>query len=333
MIKKITFILILIILPFFLFLLIELGLRWGGYGYNLSLFIPSRQHKGYYEINPVVTKRFFSLNNPTSPGNDLFLMQKPANAYRVFVMGSSTTRGFPYEMNVSFSRVLYYRLKELFPNRYIEVVNVAMAAINSYALADYIDEILRQQPDAILIYAGHNEYYGAMGIGSAEWGGNVRWIKKMHLTLVHLRTYQLLQHVMLHLMSGKQKNSTATLMQRMVRQKDIPYGSPEYYKGIEQFKLNMDEVLAKAKKHNVPVIISELVSNVRSLPPFKSVVYQQYPLASAVFAEAQKHEEMGDYAKAKQLYYQAKDLDVVRFRAPESINDMIHELAQKWGIP
>ncbi|HOK51512.1 MAG TPA: GDSL-type esterase/lipase family protein [Bacteroidales bacterium] len=333
MLKKITFTLILILVPFVFLLLIELGLRWGGYGYDLSLFVPSKQYKGYYEVNPAVTKRFFTHNNPTSPGNDLFLMQKPANAYRIFVMGSSTTRGFPYDMNVSFSRVLYYRLKDLFPNRQIEVVNVAMAAINSYALADYIDEILRQQPDAILIYAGHNEYYGAMGISSFEWGGNIRWIKKTHLALVHLRTYQLLQQAILGIMLGKQKPTTATLMQRMAHQKSIPYGSQQYYSGIKQFRQNIDEVLAKAKKQNVPVIISELVSNVRSLPPFQSEAYQNYPLASAVYREAQLAEQNGDYNKAKQLYYQAKDLDVIRFRAPEDINTAIHELAQKWKVP
>ena len=25
-----------------------------------------------------------------------------------------------------------------------------------------------QEPDAVLIYAGHNEYYGALGVGSTE---------------------------------------------------------------------------------------------------------------------------------------------------------------------
>ena len=333
MIKRISFTVILVLLPLILFLLIELGLRWSGYGNNLSLFVPSQGHKGYYEVNPLVTKRFFSQNNPTSPGNDLFLIHKPENAYRIFVLGSSTTRGFPYDMNVSFSRILYYRLKELFPNRPVEVVNVAMAAINSYALADYIDEILRQQPDAILIYAGHNEYYGAMGVASAEWGGNVRWVKKLHLTLIHLRTYQLMQKVVLGIMSGKQKPTTATLMQRMAKQKTIAYGSPEYQQGIEQFRQNMDEVLSKAKKHKVPVIISELVSNVRSLAPFQSMAYLNYPLADAIFKEARATEEKGDYANARQLYYQAKNLDVIRFRAPEDINKVIHDLGRKWNVP
>ncbi|MCX7986085.1 MAG: hypothetical protein N2662_04015 [Bacteroidales bacterium] len=331
--KKILFTIILFCIPLLLFLIIEFGLRLAGYGYNLSLFTPSTQNKGYYQINPLVTKRFFTQNNPTSPSNDIFLIEKPENTYRIFVMGSSTTRGFPYEMNVSFSRILYYRLKDLFPDRNIEVVNVAMAAINSYALADYIDEILEQKPDAILIYAGHNEYYGAMGVASAEWGGNIRWIKKIHLSLIHLRTYQLIQQGILSLLSGKKQPTTATLMQRMAKQKSIPYKSEAYQEGIEQFTLNMDEILAKAKKNNIPVIISELVSNVRTLPPFQSEKYQSYPLADSVFVQAQMAESNGDYTKARQLYYRAKDLDVIRFRAPEDINVAIHKLGEKWDVP
>jgi hypothetical protein len=112
-------------------------------------------------------------------------------------MGCSTTRGFPYEMGITFTRILNYRLQDVFPHKRIEVVNLAMAAVNSYTQADFIDEILEKKPDAILIYTGHNEYYGALGIGSIENGGNDRWLKRAHLKLVRLRTYQLIRNSLL----------------------------------------------------------------------------------------------------------------------------------------
>jgi hypothetical protein len=40
--------------------------------------------------------------------------------------------------------------------------------VNSYTFYDKIDEILKEDPDAILIYAGHNEFYGELGIGSSK---------------------------------------------------------------------------------------------------------------------------------------------------------------------
>ena len=42
-----------------------------------------------------------------------------------------------------------------------------MAAVTSYVLLDFADEIIAQQPDAVVIYTGHNEYLGIGGVGSS----------------------------------------------------------------------------------------------------------------------------------------------------------------------
>jgi hypothetical protein len=52
-------------------------------------------------------------------------------------------------------------------------VNLAMPAINSFSLLDMTPEALAQKPDALIIYCGHNEFYGALGAGSTESLG--RW--------------------------------------------------------------------------------------------------------------------------------------------------------------
>ncbi len=329
--KKIIFTIILILIPILFLVIIEFALRIIGYGQNLSLFLPSKNLKDYYKININVGRRFFTKNDPTQPGNDLFLIHKPSNGFRVFVLGASTAQGFPYDMNISFSRILYYRLKELYPERPIEVINVSMAAVNSYALADFIDEILKQKPDVILIYAGHNEYYGALGVASTE-GSNISWVKKIHLKLIHLRIYQFVQNQIIGIFN-KTQPATATLMQRIVKNKSIPFGSPEYEEGIKQFENNLIYILKKTHKAGVPVIISELVSNVRNLPPFQSESYKNVPPAISIYKEAIKAEASGNLIKAKELYYKAKDLDCIRFRAPEDINNTIHKLAKEWKIP
>ncbi len=46
------------------------------------------------------------------------------------------------------------------------MINTAMSAVNSYVLKDVASEIAEQSPDAVLIYAGHNEYLGIFGVGS-----------------------------------------------------------------------------------------------------------------------------------------------------------------------
>jgi len=193
--RKIVFVLIQLLIPFIIIFLVELSLRLIHSGDNLSLFQKSNHYKGYYEINRSVGKRYFTKLPATSSINDLFLIEKPDSCYRIFILGGSSAQGFPYQSGVSFGRILNYRLQDAFPDKLIEVVNLAMVATNSYTQADFIDEVLKKKPDAILIYAGHNEYYGALGVGSVENGGNVRWMKILNLRLVHLRTYQLLQRI------------------------------------------------------------------------------------------------------------------------------------------
>ena len=335
--KKIVFILLQLSFTILFILFIELALRLFHVGKDLSLFQKSPQYTGYYEINPSVGKRFFNKLQATSSINDLFLIEKPDSCYRVFILGGSTAQGFPYQSGVSFGRILNYRLQDAFPNKLIEVVNLSMSATNSYTQADFIDEVLKYKPDAILIYAGHNEYYGALGVGSIENGGNVPWLKKLNLKLVHLRTYQLLQQIIAKSFKSLSRditdNPTATLMEQIANDKAIGFDSELFRKGVEQFRMNMNEILDKANKKKIPVLIGEVVSNVRDIKPFKSMVTENYPLADSIYKLALHYDISGSYQQARELYYKAKDLDGIRFRAPEAINEVIHELGKKHKVP
>ena len=152
--KKRFFSTILLLIPLILLISIELALRVLDYGGNLDLFItgPEEQISHYWMGNPNLGERyFFRQNTKPAPPKDLFLKNKPENGYRIFVIGGSTAAGFPYGYNVMFSRILNFQLSSVFPDRHIEVINTAMSAVNTYTFLDILDEILEQQPDAILI--------------------------------------------------------------------------------------------------------------------------------------------------------------------------------------
>lgn len=119
-------------LPFFLLALVECALRITGAGDDLRLFVSAPlESSPYYGINPRVVQRYVSYMgeefNP-APIKDLFLKKKPDNGYRIFVLGESTTAGFPYASNVSFARFLHRRLADAFPERFIEVVNTSISS-------------------------------------------------------------------------------------------------------------------------------------------------------------------------------------------------------------
>ncbi|MCX6122054.1 MAG: hypothetical protein NTX44_10630 [Ignavibacteriales bacterium] len=328
--KKILFYSLMVISPYLVLALLELVLRLFSFGDDMSLFIPSSDSK-YYEINRLVGERYFSKYDHTTPLSEIFLKEKPTNGYRIFVLGESSVQGFPYDANVAFTRILQRRLQDIFPNRIIEVVNLGLTAISSYTLLDFTNELLQQKPDVVLIYTGHNEYYGALGVASMENGSIPQWLKKLHLKIIHVRTYQLLQkgvgsiHKLLY--PTTKDEAKATMMEKMVGKNLIPFGSHMYLEGLKQFSDNMSTLLGKLKDAHVPVIISDLVSNVRDLPPFRSLQYENYPRADSVFSHAQRLDAHHVFEKAKDEYITAKNLDVVRFRAPEDINKIIAHLA------
>ena len=168
--KAAAFLAITLALPFVLLGLLEAGLRVGGYGGDMSAFEVPAALRGAYKVpGENVGRRYFPQERfPPSPPGDAFLVNKPAHSLRIFVLGESSAAGFPYPPNGTFARVLRDALTDVLPHDTVEVVNMGMAATNSYTIVDLAGDVIDQKPDAVIIYGGHNEYYGALGAGSTE---------------------------------------------------------------------------------------------------------------------------------------------------------------------
>ncbi|MGE5498089.1 MAG: hypothetical protein ACM3Q2_08470, partial [Syntrophothermus sp.] len=341
--KKRAFWAITILIPLFALLLLEGVLQLFHYGGDLRLFIEGpRGSEKFLRINPEVARRYFYLQKsvPTPP-KQLFLKEKPPNGYRIFVLGESSAAGFPYGTNSSFPNILERGLTNAFPEKYIEVVNVSMAAINSYALLDLTDEVLKYSPDLILIYTGHNEYYGAMGVGSTESLGGYKWLIRSYLKLQSFKTVLLMRdfvgwikiHISKILNGSSQTDPSATLMNRMVSEQAIVSGSDLYEAGKEQFRENIEAIIKKAGARGVKIILSELVSNLRDQEPFISAEDGKTESARVCFIRGRQNENNGDYNKAKEYYIKAKDRDVLRFRAPEEFNTILAGLSVRYSVP
>ena len=324
---------IAMVLPLVALLLLEGVLRLVGYGQDYPLFVASEVKSGYWVMNPRVSEKYFTQEaNATVGYQELFPMEKGANTVRLFVLGASTAVGYPYLHNGSFHRWLQYRLNRTFPDKTIEVINLALTAVNSYTVRDFARQLVAYQPDAVLIYAGHNEYYGAMGVGSTSAAGSsprlVRWV-------LYLREYRVVQWLT-NVMSSfrpplSEKDVQENLMKRMAAEQEIPYQSELYWRGIRQYEANMTDALAFLDEHRIPTFISTLVSNEKDLPPFISDTTQQETSAIHFYRLGHQAYAQGDFTKAKQRYIQAKELDLLRFRAPEAMNTIIRKLADRFA--
>jgi hypothetical protein len=327
--REILFRVISLGLPLIAILILEGILRLVSFGDSLGLFIPNptEGYEQYMIVNPVVGKKYFRRFEYTSPPNDIFLGKKPEDVFRIFVMGSSTVVGFPYENNLMFSRILHKQLEDAFPGKHIEVVNTAITAINSYTLLDFSRQIMRYDPDAILIYTGHNEFYGAFGVGSNESMNRSRIFTRMHFFFMDFRFYQMLGKIG----SGRSRGPEVhgTLMKRMVGQPDIPYDSEAYNLAMKRYRQNMEGLLDRFRRKGIPVFISEVVSNVQDIKPFSAVTGGEDDEAWKIYREGQEAFDSGDYERAGELFDRARDLDKVRFRATGEVNEIIRELSRK----
>jgi tetratricopeptide (TPR) repeat protein len=274
--KRRVFLIITVLFPFVLLLLTEIFLRVVKYGPDLSLFMPETVHgKSYVLMNPQVKSRYFSridFRPGTAP--DYFQVPKPAGTYRIFCLGGSTTVGYPYWFNGSFSVFLRDRLRATFPQKKIEIINIGMTATNSFTVLDLARDLTDYEPDLFLVYDGHNEFYGALGIASHESLGASRWLISSYLRLIHLRTFLLFRDIYNAFGSlfarGGNADPSGTMMEQLAIGSYVPYRSPEYRDALSMFAGNLADFCALASRAKVSAILSSQVSNLRDQPPFVS---------------------------------------------------------------
>ena len=353
-------------IPVLFFVLAEFGLRLAGGGERFPLFIPNPERPEYLLANPQVVKRFFG-DPDAAPSMQIetvfFRAHKPDNAVRLVVQGGSSAAGFPYGFGGSLTGMLEQRLRRSFPEREVEVINTAMSAVNTYTLLDFADEIIEQQPDAVLIYAGHNEYLGILGVGSAYLGGRSPVLTRAYLVLRKLHLFQAMQRLFGRADAAGHGagDPQGTMMSRVAKEKNIAYGSKLYRAGVEQFRTNLGRLVRRYERAGIPVFVGTLVSNERAQPPFTSslsprtdreewqrrhdaaagqlesdpaaavsaaraLVEYDERSADAWFLAARAFEAGGDRDQARGAYQAARDRDGLRFRAPGEFNRIIRAL-------
>lgn len=352
------------------FVVVELALRLLGIGGAYPLFVDAPGMPGFRQASPDVIQRYATGAVQVSAAIEPipFLAEKPPDVYRIVVQGGSTAAGFPYGRWAGLAGMLGDRLEADLPEKKIEVITTAMAAVNSYTLLDLVDEIIEIEPDAVLVYAGHNEYLGVLGVGSALSARSSREATLLYLKLRRLRVYQVIHAAVTSLRTAIQGGGAAdraSLFARAAAGSLIDYGSPAYQRGVAQLEANLDEILRRYQEAGIPVYVATLVSNEKDQPPFAGGpaadvdpevwgrTWQAFERADAGgdveaqraelsrlleldpdagdvwFALARVEEEAGRPREARDAYRAARDRDRLRFRAPSVFNERIRALARR----
>ena len=359
--KHLLFYGIAIVIPIVVLMILELSLRVLAIGQPTPLFIPHASKSEYLQPNPKWIERYAYQKSQVpkvAPDSLFFKREKPKGQLRFVLIGGSTAAGFPYGRFGSIASELQQLIAFHFPYQPIEILPIAMSSINSYALRDIVDEVVDISPDAVLIYAGHNEYLGVMGVGSQYAGFGSHWMNLAFLAAKELHLFNALSAAITPFVGSPPVPSSTTVMASIAKDRSIEEGSDKYVQGLDQFTSNLDAILSTLTSAEIPVLISTLASNEHDQAPFSSVpaapvsppaaflnnrmalpakVEMAQHTVEKIPTSADAHYVLArlliatDKAKAIMHFERAIALDGLRFRAPPTFNTIINEQAARFG--
>ncbi len=342
---------------------VELVLRIVGVGYDPSFIVPGElEGKPTYRDNEQFSWRFFPRQIARTPMPFHMPRVKGSNVCRVFVLGASAAQGDP-DPAYSMARIVQVMLEEAFPGREFEVVNCAIAAVNSHVVTEMARDCARYDPDLFVVYLGNNEVIGPYGPGTilnqpslGSW--QIRLDKWASATRIGQMTRSLMSFT-------SDSPSDWGGMQDWVEQ-SIRATDPRMETVGRHFRRNLESIAATARRAEIPVILCTVGVNLHDSAPFSSLhrpdlspiaaeewqgLYEAaqrhasdgrhdealalYEQASAIdnqyadlsYRMAQCCEALEMFEKARQHYIRARDLDALRFRCDTALNAVIREVA------
>src|ERR1039458_6397625 len=157
----------LVVMPVLLIVLVaallEIGLRLGGYGYDTHFFRSIRVGgQEYFLNNEEFTQCFFPEQLSRWPDPFKMPAVKSPDTIRIFIFGESAAMGDP-QPAYGASRYMEVLLRERFPGKKFEVINLGITAINSHVILPIARECARHDGDFWIVYMGNNEMVGPFG--------------------------------------------------------------------------------------------------------------------------------------------------------------------------
>jgi lysophospholipase L1-like esterase len=340
--------------------LAELGLWAVGFGPSNRLFL--LDESGSYVANPAVTHRFFPPHLRRTPARAApFAARKPAATVRVFALGASTLVGFPNPPGSDVVSFLQLMLTDIFPSRRFEIVNCGITAVNSHCFLDFGREVLDLDPDLLLVYGGHNEFLGPYGPTTpfVRFGNRLPLIR-LHMWVQGSRLYSGAKGITLGLSSRLRGEPERFGLHLVTEEIDLTEAS--YTRTVDNYRTNLQHLLAAADEAEVPVLLGTLVSNLSGFYPLRSQCAEADGVNARILAEdvdslvrrgrfadarqrardglrrspacaaahfelAQLYLRVGQGDEARAAFVQARDLDRVPFRAPTVFNHILQQVA------
>lgn len=255
------------------FLLLELALRWFGFGDPTARRDPLAGFSQRYPLFERVGDNYRTVRSRLPFfGDQEFAATKPTNTFRFFTFGGSTVYGHPYLNDTAFPAWLALEFAGRDATQKFEAINCGGVSYASYRLAPIVHEVLAYQPDLIILAMGHNEFLEDRSFQPLKSRSALRrWFEDQLFSLRMVTTAQ-------HLLGRDQVQQDRALTPEVnPRLDDSATGYASYHRDeswrrsvVDQFAESFRGMIAECRAAKVPVLIVTLGSNLRDCPPFKS---------------------------------------------------------------
>ncbi len=303
----------LLLAPLLLLGVVEIGLRVGGYGYNPDFFRRVRiGAEDYFVQNEDFSFRFFPRETARNPGPVRFPAHKAPGTFRVFIFGESAAMGDPAQSFAPY-RYLEMMLREKYPDRKFELINVAFTAINSHVILPIARECAAHEGDLWIIYMGNNEMVGPYGAATVfGLRAPPLWAVRLNLALQETRVGQLLVSWARGL-GGKSKRTVWGGMEMFLENQISPQ-DPRKQTVYRNFAANLRDIVNEGLHSGAKVILSTVSVNLRDCPPFASLANTNLPAAEQarfqqLLAEGKSLQAQSNLVAAAERFAQAEKID------------------------
>ena len=303
----------LVVLPLLLLGGVEVTLRLAGYGYPTGFFKKIRVGQKEFLINnETFSLRFFPPQLARWPDPFMFPAAKPPDTVRIFIFGESAAMGDP-QPAYGASRYLEVLLRQRFPGKKFEVINLGITAINSHVILPIARECARHDGDFWIVYMGNNEMVGPFG-AATMFGAQAlpRSLVRFNLTFQQMRMGQLLVSG-LRKLGGKPKNTSWAGMEMFLDNRIAP-DDPRKETVCRNFEANLRDIVNAGVNSGAKVVLNTISVNLKDSPPFASLTNSHLSSADGqrfeqIFAEAKALQSQSNFLAAAGLFTQATKLE------------------------
>ena len=334
----------------------------------------SEGDKTLHAVNRLYSQRFFfgergRLRASGQMAERYFFEPVPANLYRVVFVGASTVQGFPHPRRLSAASFLEQMLADVLPERTVQVFNLGITSIASFAVAQVVEDALALEPDLVVVYTGHNEFYGIYGVGdhpTPRYNRLEYALRQLHLSHLAQRMVGLFDD---------SPSSATDLLKLMAERGTVPLQSPRREAAERHLRDNLGRIAEMCQEAGVSLVLCTLAANDAGFAPAGSAETELKRESARLWAEwvddaasrltrdyialeaaeealdllhkaaelSEQHawlwylrgralERLGQVEEAYPVFRKARDLDTMPWRAPTTHSEIIRAQARVPGV-